>query len=263
MTCVEVRELLPELAVGVLAESDREEVERHLRWCAGCRKEAAELGSAAAVVAFALAPAQVPKGLGDRVVGRVRHAAGAPGSVRRMRTAAAATIAALVAVSGLGWGAVMAGRAERFADRAAEAEQSQIRALEEFQKILVQLVPEQELPAQETFLAQLSPRQGGDGGGAALELVSPTRIDFLIVMVSGLDPLDVEAVPYRVTLSNAAGEVVRVGKILELDADGAADLIRQFEDRDLSGFTEVQVTDARGDVVLAGTVDQTPSTAGP
>jgi len=263
VTCVEIRELLPELAVGVLAEPERIEVERHLGWCAGCRKEAAELGSAAAVVAFALPPAQVPKGLGDRVVGRVRQAAGAPGSPRRMRTAAAATIAALVAVSGLGWGAVMAGRAERFADRAAEAEQRQVRALEDFQKILVQLVPEQELPAQETFLTQLSPQQGGKGGGAALELVSPTRIDFAIVMVSGLDPVDAEALPYRVTLSNAAGEIVRVGKILELDADGAADLIRQFEDRDLSGFTEVQVTDARGHVVLAGTVDQTPSTPGP
>ena len=263
MTCVEVRELLPELAVGVLAEPERIEVERHLRWCAGCRKEAAELGSAAAVVGFALPPAQIPKGLGDRVVGRVRHAAGAPGSLRRMRTAAAATIAALVAVSGLGWGAVMAGRAERFADRAAEAEQRQVQALEGFQKLLLQLVPEPERPAQETFLTQLSPQQGGKGGGAALELVSPTRLDFVIVMVSGLDPLDAEASPYRVTLSNAAGEIVRVGKILELDADGAADLIRQFEDRDLSGFTEVQVTDARGHVVLAGTVDQTPSTPGP
>lgn len=263
MTCVEVRELLPELAVGVLAEADRAEVERHLRWCAGCRKEAAELGSAAAVVAFALPPVPVPTGLGDRVVGRIRRAAGTPGSARRMRTAAAATIAALVAVSGLGWGAVMAGRAERFADRAAQAEQQQIRSLEDFQKILARLVPEQQLPAQETFLAQLSPREGGKGGGAALELVSPTRLDLVIVMVSGLDPLDTDALPYRVTLSNAAGEVIRAGKILELDADGAADLIRQFTDRDLSGFTQVQVTDARGRVALAGTVDQTPSTPGP
>jgi len=263
VTCVEVRELLPELAVGVLPEPERAEVEQHLRWCAGCRKEATELGSAAAVVGFALPQAPVPSGLGDRVVGRIRHAAGAPGSVRRMRTAVAATIAALVAISGLGWGAVMAGRAERFADRAAEAERRQAEELEGFQKILVQLVPEQEIPAQETFLAQLTPRQGGSGGGAALELVSDTRIDLVIVMVSGLDPLDVEALPYRVTLANPAGEILRAGKVLELDADGAADLIRQFDHRDLSGFTEVQVTDARGSLVLAGTVDQTPSTPGP
>ena len=263
MTCVEVRELLPELAVGDLPDTEVAEVERHLRWCAGCRKEATELGSAAATVGFALPQAQVPTGLGDRIVGRIRHTAGAPGSARRMRMAAAATIAALVAVSGLGWGAVMAGRAERFADRAAEAERRQAQALEEFQKILVQLVPGQELPAQETFLGQLAPQQGGKGGGAALELVSPTRIDFVIVMVSGLDPLDTEALPYRVTLANPEGEVIRVGKIPELDADGAADLIRQFDDRELAGFTEVQVTDAHGGAVLAGQVDQTPSTPGP
>lgn len=263
MTCVEVRELLPELAVGVLPEADAVEVERHLRWCAGCRKEAAELGSAAATVGFALPQAQVPTGLGDRIVGRIRQSAGAPGSIRRMRMAAAATIAAVVAVSGLGWGAVMAGRAERFADRAAEAERRQFEALEGFQKLILQLVPGQELPPQETFLGQLAPQGGGKGGGAALEFVSPTRIDFVVVMVSGLDPLDAEALPYRVMLANPGGEVLRVGKIAALDADGGADLVKQFDDRELSGFTEVQVTNARGDVVLAGRVDQTPSTPGP
>ena len=263
MTCVEVREHLPEFAVGVLAEPDRTEVERHLRWCAGCRKEAAELGSAAATVGFALPQAAVPTGLGDRVVGRIRQAAGAPGSTRRMRTAAAAAIAALVAISALGWGAVMAGRAERFADRAALAEQRQAEALADFREVVRQLIPGQEIPTQETFLTQLTPSQGGSGGGFALELVSATRIDFVIVTVNGLDPLDVEALPYRVTLANEAGDVLRVGRITELDADGVADLIRQFDDRDLSGFTEVQVTDTRGDVVLSGTVDQTPSSPTP
>ncbi len=263
MTCVEVRELLPELAVGVLPEQEAAEVERHLRWCAGCRKEAAELGAAAATVGFALPQVDVPAGLGDRIVGRIRQSAGAPGSVRRMRTALAGTIAALLAVSGLGWGAVMAGRAERFADRAAEAERRQFEALEGFQKLILQLVPGQELPPQETFLGQLAPQAGGQGGGAALELVSPTRIDFVVVMVSGLDPLDPGALPYRVTLANPQGQVLRVGTIVELDADGAADLVKQFPEHELSGYTEVRVTDARGDVVLAGTVDQTPSTPSP
>jgi Putative zinc-finger len=263
VTCLEVREHLPEFAVGVLAEPDRTEVERHLRWCAGCRKEASELGSAAATVGFALPLAAVPKGLADRVVGRIRHAAGAPGSTRRLRTAASATIAALVAIGALGWGAVMAGRAERFEDRAAAAEERQAEALADFRDLVTQLVPEQEIPTQETFLTQLVPRQGGSGGGFALELVSETRIDFVIVMVNGLDPADVGALPYRVTLANEAGKILRVGKIQELDADGVADLIRQFDDRDLSGFTEVQVTDARGAAVLSGTVDQTPSSPSP
>lgn len=266
MTCSEVRELLPEFAVGVLSEPDRVAVERHLAWCAGCRKEAGELGNAAATVAFALPQAQVPKGLGDRVLGRVRQASGTPGSVRRLRTAGAAAVAALVAVAGLGWGAVMAGRADRLAVRAEQAEERQSEALERFQKILVQLVPGgPELPAQETFLGQLTPKTAGvDGGGAVLQLVSPTRIDFVIVIVNGLDAgPEGEALPYRVALTNAGGEVLRAGRIAELDADGGAQLFRQFAERDLTGFTDVLVTDASGAVVLAGGVDQTPATPGP
>jgi hypothetical protein len=261
---VEVRELLPEFAVGVLSERDRVEVERHLQWCAGCRKEAGELGHAAATFAFALPQAPVPQGLADRVVGRVKQAAGAPGSPRRLRTAAATAVAALVAVAGLGWGAVMAGRADRFADRAAQAERRQALALERFQKVLSGAVPGAQLPTQETFLGQLAPVQAeGQGGGAVLQLVSPTRLDFAIVIVNGLDPSDAAVMPYRVTLANAEGSILKVGRIAKLDADGGAELYHQFERANLSGFTDVRVTDARGKVVLAGSVDQTPATPAP
>lgn len=257
MICVEVRELLPEFAVGVLADGERVEVERHLQWCAGCRKEAAELGTAAATFAFALPQAPVPVGLSDRVVRRVRQAAGAPGSPRRLRTAAAAALAALIAVAGLGWGAVMAGRAERFADRALEAEVRRAEALDRFQRVLGGIVPGAELPRQEAFLGQLAP-QGRVGGGAVLQLVSETRIDFVLVLVNGLDVDDEAALPYRVRLSKPAGDVLKAGRIEELDADGGAELFRQFEDGSLRGYTRVSVLDARGDVVLSGTVDQSP-----
>jgi hypothetical protein len=258
MTCPEVRELLPEHAVGVLPAAEREAVERHLRWCAGCRKEAAELAQAAAIVGFALPPAPAPERLADRVVEAVHAAIGPRGSARRLRTAAAGAIAALVAVAGLGWGAVMAGRAERFAERAARAEQRQAEALAEFRRVLDRVVPGTDIPQQETFLGQLGPVHGGSGGGAVLQLVSPTRIDLVIVMVSGLRPEAPDALPYRVRLANAAGETIRVGRITELDADGAADVIRQFPNRELAGFTEVTVVDAQGEVVLAGSIDQVP-----
>jgi hypothetical protein len=257
VTCLEVRELLPELAVDTIAPDDRTEVERHLQWCAGCRKEASDLGQAAAILAYSLTPASVPQGLGERVVDSVRRAAGGSGTPRRTRTVAAALVAAMVAVASLGWGAVMAGRADRFADRAEQAQRERAQAIEQFQKVLAPVVPGVEISSNDdAHLGQLAPVAGGTGGAAVLQLVSPTMLDFVFVIASGLRD-DPERLPYRVQLSNAAGQVLRAGKIIELDPDGGAEVFRQFTTQDLTGFSTVTVVDAAGEVVLTGTVDQT------
>ncbi|MGH2591310.1 MAG: zf-HC2 domain-containing protein, partial [Actinomycetota bacterium] len=187
MNCLDVRELLPELAVGVLSAADRDEVDRHVRWCAGCRKESAELGNAAATIAFALAPVEVPHGLRDRIVDGVKRAAGAPGTPRRARTTAASIVAAMVAVASLGWGAVMAGRADRFEERAEISESRRVQAIKQFQEILDQVIPGQELPPEQTRLGRLTPTADGQGAASVLQLVSPSLLDFTIVIVSGLD----------------------------------------------------------------------------
>ncbi len=253
MTCLEVREQLPELAIGVLAPAEAERIRRHLQWCAGCRKEAGELEQAAATLAFAVPPAAVPERLGDRVVARIRRAAGAPGTPRRTRTATAALIAAVVAVASLGWGAVMAGRADRFADRAALAERQQAAALERFQRVIANVIPGQDLPSNETHLGRLVPVGGGAGGGAVLQLVSPTVLDFVIVIVNGLND---EGLPFRVHLVNEQGVELRAGRITELDADGGAEVFHQFKTRDLGGFAKVRVVDSAGRLLLTGSVDQ-------
>jgi hypothetical protein len=255
VSCLDVRDLLPELAVGVLPPEDRAAVELHLRGCAGCRKEAGELGNAAAAIAFALEPAPMPEALRTRVVDRIRRAAGAPGTTRRLRAAAAGIIAAMVAVSGLGWGAVMAGRADRFERRAEEAELDRAAALAAFGGEIEQLLPG-EIPLSETHLAQLAPATGESGGGAVLQLVSPTLLDFAIVIVKGLDPSAEDRLPYRVRLLNAVGAVLKVGRITELDAEGGAEVFHEFVHAELTGYTIVEVVDASGAVVLAGEVDQ-------
>jgi hypothetical protein len=252
VTCLEVRELLPELAVGVLPARDREEVERHLRWCAGCRKEAGELGDAAATVAFALPPADLPDALRERVVRDVKGAAGAPPKPRRARAAAASALAAAIALGSLGWGAVMANRADEFEQRAADANRQKTQAIEVFRSILANpLVPEEELNGQ-TRLGRLTPTEGGQGGGMALQLLSPRILDFSLVIVTGLDPRDTDRLPYRVEFENGGGEVVRGGRIDELDAEGHAEVFRQFANRDLTGYTLVRVVDVDGVVVLEG-----------
>jgi hypothetical protein len=255
--CLDVREVLPELAVGVLAPEERDEAERHLRWCAGCRKESEELSRAAATLGFALDPARPPHGLEERVVERVASAAGNGKGLRRAKTAAASIAAAMVAISGLGWGAVMAGRAERLQDRAALAEARWFEAIEDFQKIVNAPIPVRELTQESAQIGTLRATAAGQGGGAVLQLVSPTMIDFTIVIVNGLDPEATGRLPYRVQLLNEAGEALKGGSIDELDADGGAEVFHEFRQRDLTGFTTVQVVDAQGTVVLVGEVGRT------
>jgi hypothetical protein len=106
VTCLEVRERLTEHSVGVLAKPDAREVERHLEWCAGCRKEASELFQGAASMALALPISEPPSSLEGRIVERFRMATGrAPVPHRRkLRVLVAASLAAAIALSGTtGW----------------------------------------------------------------------------------------------------------------------------------------------------------------
>jgi len=254
VNCVAVRDQLPELAVGVLPPGERVALERHLQWCAGCRKEAAELGQAAATFAYALAPAPLSPDLEDRVVAGVGRAAARPRTAWRTRTVIAAVIAAAIAVASLGWGAVMAGRAQRFAERAAQAEQDKSQALNQFEKFLDSLPYRARVD--ETRIGQLVPTPvSRRGGGEVLQFVSTTRPDFVMVIVNGL-PRDPRLAPYRVTLKDPGGRVLRGGTIAELDADGGGQAFREFRNTDLTGYTTVLVRDPSGRLVLKGTVDQ-------
>lgn len=256
MSCVDVRDQLAEFAVGVLTKDEQAEVERHLQWCAGCRKEAAELGQAASTFAFALHPEPVPEGLEDRVVAGVRRTAASPHVRRRTGTVIAAVVAAAIAVAGLGWGSVMAGKARSLADQTRQLEQQQDQALERFRHLLANLPGSH--PG-ETHLGRLVPTRAiTQGAGIALQLVSPTRLDFAFVVVNGL-PKDPALLPYEVTLQDQRGRVLPVGRITELDTGGGAEAFRQFKNTDLGGYTKVLVLDASGHAVLRGTVDQTQS----
>jgi len=239
----------------VLPADQRAEVEAHVAWCAGCRKESAELGAGAATLAFTLPQAAPPEHVEEVVVDSIHASATAPAGRRRGRTAAAAAVAAMIAVSALGWGAVMAGRAERFEVRAERETAARQQAIEEFEDLIAGrgglLRP---APDDVTRLGQLSP-VGTFGGGFALQLVSPDWIDFTLIHVSGL-PTDPARAPYRIYLWSEAGERLRAGRIDAVDkVDGTGEAFKEFVTSDLTPFTKVEVRDSAGELVLRGTID--------
>jgi hypothetical protein len=263
VTCLEVRDRLVERSLGALHLEDATEVDRHLLWCAACRKEAAELDRAAATFALTLAPASPALDLEDRVVAAVHAAADAPArrSGRRGLAAAASVIAAAVAVSALGWGVAMAGKEERLRARITEVQTQKGQMLRRIDA----LVGDQVFQAtgNRAYLGTLAPTSGGVGGGSALTWTSPTITDFTIVTVAGLPPGDEDALPYRIWIVNdATGKKLAVGApVGRLDADGGAMRVQNVDD--LAGFRTVLVTDASGRVVLQGTVGSEAVLASP
>jgi hypothetical protein len=266
VTCLVVRDRLVERSLAALSPEDATAVERHLAWCAACRKEAAELDRAAATFALTLAPEAPAADLEDRVVEAVRIRAD-KGSVpagrpsHRSRLAAASVVAAMVAVSALGWGVAMAGRAERASEQAS-AERQQRVALEVFKDVIGASVFE---PGNHVYLGNLAPTGGRTGAGTALTLVSPSIPDIAVVTVSGLPVNDTDALPYRVwAVEDGTGKRLPVGDpIQKLDVNGSTMQVLKVQDRSLATFRTIKVTDASGEVVLIGTVATETALASP
>jgi hypothetical protein len=107
MGCAQVRELAPELALGIAEGDERGAALRHLSGCAGCRQLVSELSSVGDELLL-LAPAkEPPPGFESRVLDRLAEPAGP----RRLRPPARrwrllAVAAALVLVAALGGGSV-------------------------------------------------------------------------------------------------------------------------------------------------------------
>src|SRR5262245_39951140 len=72
MSCDQVRDLLPDHALGTLPESEQAEVRRHLRGCGPCRAEAASMDAGIAMLASATHVADPPPALESRVLATLR-----------------------------------------------------------------------------------------------------------------------------------------------------------------------------------------------
>ena len=260
MNCLGVRERLPEHALGVLSPAERGALDRHLEWCAACRKEAGELGRAAATLAYSVAPVDPPDELEDRVVDAIRGAAGARrlASPRRSRVAAAAVLAAVLALTGLGWGAVMAGRADRLQDQIRAVREQQEQGIANLQKVIESL--EGADPENIVEVTTLESPRGRPGRGEAIVLLSPSSDDFALVALTGLTGLRDRQFPLDVLLLTDGGGAAPIGEVSSLDPTGGVTLNR-WSVGSLRDYDAIEVRDARGRVLLRGTLSVQSPTA--
>ena len=256
MNCTAAHDLLPEHTLGVVGGKEAIALDRHLQWCAACRKEARDLERAASVLPWTLAPAEPDPDLEERIVEAIRAARGrtAPEpavGARRGRLATVAVLAAMMALTGLGWGAVMAGRAARIEDSANEVAAQRQGDLRNF----AELVQAFESTDADPYLGLLMPIDGGPErvSGTALTFVVPRDDDVVSVMLNGL-PSNERRLPYLVTVSDGRGDTIEVGAIQVLDTSGGGELSARLGDT-LRGYDVVSVRDARGRLVLRGTLE--------
>jgi hypothetical protein len=251
MDCVDVRDRLTEYALSLLPAPEVDPVEEHLAWCAGCRKEAAELAGGAAVAAMSLAQTDPPAKLEERIVGEIRTASGAQQERRgRAKSRTIVLLAATLAIfMGLGW-LVSNGRLQTALDARNASRDKARSAVGSFENLARELLGDDEQPSQGDTLreVQMIPELGHVGGGKALVFLSPKRPDWVLVYVGGIKAKGLVGV----TVQSPDGEVLSLGQG-KLDTGGGITLFRQDE-RSLRGFTRIVVTDRRGHVIMTGTV---------
>jgi hypothetical protein len=198
VSCVDVRESLGELALGLLPPGEARQVERHLESCPGCEKEWAELREGVASVALSLPPVEPSRELEDRVVGEVRAAAGKGRRRPVMRRGArlmavTALAAAIVAGGALQWGFAQRHHADSLRTRIDRVLQQQTNLAG-----LVALLRDQFRGNGTLYQANLFPGTGHQAAGTALIFSAPKNTGFVLVHVeSALDP---KSGPYTVGL---------------------------------------------------------------
>lgn len=260
MTCGEVRDNLSEHALGLLTSEDQREVERHLRWCAGCRRESAELLEGVASVALSLPPAEPPMPLEPQVVGRVSAAAGrvrTRGYRRGIKMLAAATLgAAVLATSAVGWGVRQRSQAEQAQD---QLQTVKLRTAN-FSKLIGQF-KQQLNSAGKLYEASLFPLSRREEGGTALLYGEPDGRGWVLVDV--VASLDQSAGPFTVNLVSATGQRLAAGILTKTQNKDYVLLRRDLPDDftrpdavELSNVMALEVIDRFGTRLLTGTVHQ-------
>jgi predicted anti-sigma-YlaC factor YlaD len=254
MNCSAVRDGLPEFALGVAPADDASSIELHVETCAACRKEAIDLQRAAASFAYAVAPMETPEPeLEDRVVKAIQGIARPSSrSHGRSRRAGVFLLAAAIVVATIGVGTVFAGREEFRRLQAAQNATTNFDTANRFVDVARGLDPTAKVRTG-TLTAP-----SGRGSGAAFTILSPVIQDRLVVIMSDLGDVPL---PLSVSISDTKGHRFDMGEVRHLDTGGGWTFAR-LANASLRGFVDVTVRDAKGHIVLRGTL-QSQSTPTP
>jgi len=247
VTCLEVRERMAEYALGLLQKPDARGIERHLVWCAGCRKESGELQEGAASLGFSVPQVEPHPSLEWRIAGRLTGTQSSRKPSRRgFRILVAATLAAMLgAVGAMSWAI-----AERNRVLSIEATiHRQVDNIAKLQELLKSFENRQTKARHATLIAR-----PGFRGASGLALIYPAANFPDLYLVSMKSPDDSGLAPYEVGLLDkggvqvAGGEFVQTtGGLLSYEVSGA----------DLSKVNSIVVVDTLGRAVLFGKVSST------
>jgi Putative zinc-finger len=238
VTCVEVKEQLPDHVVGSLSAIEGRRIDRHLARCAECRWERAALEEGMMAIAFAQPPVDPPPNLGERIVSRVMAArAERPASSSHVRALAAATMAAvLVAVGALGW---------------AMAERGQVNVVKEQQvENVKQLTEALQAVGARPYRADLLPARQNKKGFGSVAIYSANRVnDFILV---GVVLPDDNAPPYTVKAMDPNGRVLSRGALSK--TNNGDWVFYESTKANLSRAISVSVLDRSGRAVMVGSI---------
>jgi anti-sigma factor RsiW len=227
--CAQIRELAPELALGIADGKQRAAALEHLAACPECRAHVESLARVADELLLVAPAAEPPLGFEDRVATRLAPPAAAPPARRRRiaLTAAAAAGAAIIAA-----GAVWLGTAS---DR--ELASDYRAALDR-------------VDGDYFATGALADADGGEVGDV---FAYDGQHSWVYVLTSPVDGAPGLA-PGRYDMELAGGSRPPVELSMEIDADGAGAGGGEIEGG-LAGRHELRVLDAHGDTVATAALE--------
>ena len=253
MNCAGGPRALPAFALGVAPTPDAPRVELHVETCAACRKEASDLQRAVAAFGVrARAGRAAGPELEDRVVAAVRAAAARSGSgVARDGS------------GGRGHAARGRDRARRARHRrrarqssgaAAAAARAHRAAAERDARRFGEAVSPRSssIPAPRSLSGMLvrATTAAGHGLGPDDRVAERATIRSIVIV----SDLPGRALPLTVAIANAAGRALELGAIRRARLGRRRHVRARRAGRASTGFVDVVVRDARGRVVLRGTL---------